>query len=384
MICNQGCTATRCGARFANAIAILACALACAGPPRPPDAAVLHTAEAPSDAERYCAWFGDARDGVLYMGVSPFWSATRETGDPTADLRHPGPRPVGRFDLAEERWLEPLEVGLPEGRAGLWDVLAHPNGRVYFTSYFEEAGWVDPETGRVTRWTHLGPGLNELALGPDGSIWISRYPTLGEPERGGVLRIDPEGRLLAEHPIPAPDGYRAGPKTVAVDPLRGELWVAMDWLPADAGSRLPIRHDAVVLDADGALLLQIREPELQFVAFAADGTGYRAERDARGLALRVVPPDTPPAVDAGTRIDLDPDFPAALDFAQEVRPVPGGGAIVTRWSGHVHHVDASGRLRSLRLPEFEPGGLYYTAVLHDGRVCVSYCADVQVVCADAP
>ena len=32
----------------------------------------------------------------------------------------------------------------------------------------------------------------------------------------------------------------------------------------------------------------------------------------------------------------------------------------------------------------DPEGLYYTAVLHGDRLCATYCADVTVVCVNAP
>jgi hypothetical protein len=41
-------------------------------------------------------------------------------------------------------------------------------------------------------------------------------------------------------------------------------------------------------------------------------------------------------------------------------------------------------VRSVSLPRLDPAGLYYTAVLHGDRLCATYCADVTVVCVDAP
>ncbi len=343
----------------------------------------IHSAPPPSEVERYCAWFGDARGDTLYFGESAFWSAARRGGppdDPRGDLAEAGPVLVGRFDLDEERLLEPLRVAAPGARAGVWDVLAHPNGRLFFTSYFETSGWIDPETGATELLPELGSGLNELTLGPEGRIFATRYalPDAG----GGVVVLDPEGRLLTEHPLSAPPGYRAGPKSVAVDPLRGDIWLSMDLLPEAVGPEAgPIRHDAYVLDATGTLLRSFERPHLHFPAFAVDGTGYRAEVEDGELALRVVEPDSDPRdADAGVRIVLDAAFPEDVDFVQDVRPLPGGGALLSRWSGTLHRVDASGRARTLRLPRPDPSGLYYTAVLHDGRVCATYCGDVTVVC----
>ncbi len=369
-------------AKVGGFVGVLSVLLACAAlrsGPRPD----VYTAPPPSDSERYCAWFGDARGDRLYFGESPFWEASRTSGSAAADLEHAGPVRIGRFDLAAERLLEPLDVGEPAARAGAWDVLAHPNGRVYFTSYFETSGWVAPESGEVRLLPELGPGLNELALGPDGRIYASRYAM--PDHSGGVVVLEEDGARVAEYPVPAPPGYLAGPKTVAVDPLRGEIWLAVDLLPEDPAGELEIRRDAYVLGADGSVLRRIERPELQFPAFAADGTGYRAELSGSELALRMVPPDTDPFDDAaGMWVVLDAAFPAELDFAQEVRPLPGGGAVVTRWSGWVHLVDAAGAVQSLQLPAPDPPGLFYTAVLRDGRVCATYCGDVSVVCADAP
>jgi hypothetical protein len=113
----------------------------------------VYVANPPSPDERYCAWYGaQGADGVLYFGESAFWSAKASSGgDPTADLQRAGPQPIGRFDLAAERWLPPLEVGEPDSRSGVWDVLVAADGEVYFTTFFEEAGSVNPATGRVRR-----------------------------------------------------------------------------------------------------------------------------------------------------------------------------------------------------------------------------------------
>jgi hypothetical protein len=67
---------------------------------------------------------------------------------------------------------------------------------------------------------------------------------------------------------------------------------------------------------------------------------------------------------------------------QDIQITPGGRAVVTRWSGWVHLVDATGEIRSLRLPPFDPRGVYYTAAFHGRRVCATHCRDVSIVCRD--
>jgi hypothetical protein len=361
---------------------------ACAGLADGEASVSIHTAPAPSSAERYCAWFGDVGGGILYFGQAAFWSAL----------------------------LPPLDVSAGGDRSGVWDVLAHPNGRIYFTTYFESAGYADLRTGELRRLQALGPGLNELAPGPRGSILISRYGAApGAAPSGSILLVDLDGRLLAEHPLQAPAGFAALPKTVGFDPSRAEIWVTTDLLPEEpteqrepeaehpgprsaeqqpgAGNREPrspnqnghgaIRHDARVLDTSGEEKRRIAEPEIQFVAFRRDGTGYRAELDGRDLRLRAVPAKAPHP-DPGWFVSLDDAFPAQLDFVQDIHLLPDGRAVVTRWSGWIHVVEPPGRVRSVRLPTPASGGLYYSGVLAGDRLCATYCADVSVVCRDAP
>ena len=72
--------ATSVGTRISLAM-LLALLLACSGaPPGPADPTVAR-AEPPSSEERYCAWFGDVRDGVLYFGQAAFWSAYRASAE---------------------------------------------------------------------------------------------------------------------------------------------------------------------------------------------------------------------------------------------------------------------------------------------------------------
>jgi hypothetical protein len=351
--------------------------LACRATPPGPAAPLVARAEPPSAEERYCAWYADARGGVLYFGQAAFWSTYRAGGeDPRADLAVAGPQLIGRFDLRRGQLLPPLEVGPADARSGVWDVHAHPNGRVYFTTYFESMGWVDPRSGEVQLLEALGPYLNEIAPGPGENLLVSRYAAAAGEGSGSILLITPEGELLAEHPIEPPLGYVAAPKTPAFDPAREEIWATMDLLPEDGG---PIRHDAYVLGLDGRERRRIERPEVQFVAFGADGTGYRAEREGSRLWLHVAPPG-----EASTRLPLDEAFAADFDFAQDIHVACDGRAVVMRWSGFVHVVHPHGAIQTRRLPALEPDGLYYSGVLAGRRVCATYCADVSVVCQSLP
>ena len=342
----------------------------------------MATAEAPSEAERYCAWYGMPQGEIFYFGQSAFWSAQRaHGGDPLADLLHAGPQHIGRFDLRAEKLLAPLDVGEPESRSGVWDVLAGADGWLYFTTFFESAGRVDPASGRVERLPELGVGLNELARGPEGRVLATRYGSGEDAEGdGSVVSIDPVGGVDAEWILAAPQGFRTAPKSVAWDSTRGDIWVTADLLPRSPAARA--RHEAYVLDRSGGVKRRVADPEIQFVTTQPDGTLLRAEVDERALRLRVVPP--PGASRAARAILLDAHFPAAFDFVQDIQPADRGRVVITRWSGRVHIADDGGHFASLDLPKLDPDGLYYTAVLSGDRLCATYCADVSIVCVDAP
>ncbi len=367
---------------LAGSVVLGALAAGCGGrfvwPGAAAEGVIVYAAPDPSERERYCAWFGDARGNVLYFGASAFWSASREVGDPAGDLLEPGPQLVGRFDLTRERFLPPLVTGARDPRAGTWDVLTHPNGRVYFTTFFEAAGWIDPVTGASESFESAGPGLNELALGPDGRLLVTRYVA-----QGSVVVLDAEGRVLREHALEPPPGGEVWPKSVAFDPTRAEIWVTTDLRLPEAGA---IGHDARVLDAEsGRELRRIVQPEIQFVAFGPDGTGHRAEVEGARLFLHSVPPaGRELAGEPARRMLLDANFPATVDFVQELVPLPDGDVLVTRWSGRLHRVEAGGHVRSVSLPRGETPGLYYTAVPANGRLCATRCAGVEVVCAEVP
>jgi hypothetical protein len=341
----------------------------------------IHAAAAPSADERYCAWFADAREDILYFGTAPFWWAyRRDGGDPRADLRQSGPQLVGRFDLRRRSFLPPLDLAPAASAGGVWDVLAHPNGRVYFTDFFGASGYVEPESGRVVRFDVLGTGLNELALGPDGHLLLTRYGT----ERGvdgSVVLVDAEGALLAEHTLRGPEGYGVAPKSIAWDPLRQEIWVNTDLIPTGTPAGAAVRHDARVMKADGRQMLRFETPELQFVTFSEDGTGWFAEVDGHHLNLRVRSSKRAAwPVLTGLIVPLDDAFASEADFVQDLQ-VHGDSVVVTRWSGRIHVVDRAGGVQEASLPTDGAGSVYYTAVRTDGGVCATRCGEVEVVCA---
>jgi len=336
----------------------------------------LGTLSPPSLEEPYCAWFGDVAGDELIFGVSAFWGAMGGAqGDPTADLQIDGPQWIGRFDLSERLMREPVDVSTGLHPGGVWDVLALPGSRVFFSSYFDAAGIVDFETGEVERLPELGLGLNEWAHGPDGTVLVTRYGFAGDRE-GSVLVLNAKGERLAEHVLEAPAGMHVAAKSLAYDPLLKEIWVNTDLLPDGDGQ---IGHDLRVLGWDGVERRRWSEPEVQFMLFAEDGTGAFAELEGAKLWLRWRTPGQEGQAPSESRVLLDASFPVGLDFVQDVRLDASGLAVVTRWTGQIHLVDTAGQQRRVSMPR-PAGELYYTAVLRGDQVCATRCGKIEVAC----
>ena len=322
------------------------------GPPRALGPAVFRAPELSQGGERYSAWFADEQAGVVYFGLSPFWTALWATGDPKADLRVPGAHLIGRFDLASESFLPPLvaRAAGPDVRASVWDVLAHPNGWVYYTTFYEEMGRVRPATGEVEYFPALGRGLNELALGPEGQIYVTRYGSgLDAPERagdGGLVVVSEDGRKLRETTLHARDGAVTAVKSVAVDPRSGRAFVNADVL-REKGD---VEFARFVIEPDLESVFVLTEtPELLFVAFDRSGRGILVE-DADGrLRLSIADGERQLAsVDLGAR--------APADFAQDIHFAPDGTAAIAFWSGRVELVrEREGRLEHARIDLDKPG-----------------------------
>ncbi len=393
----RGCSAY-CGVRWILLAACLhwGCVARESAPPpaAPPSGIRAFTAAPASSAERACAWFADARDDVLYVGQAAFWNARRDAdGDPTADLAVAAPKRIGRFDLARERWLPPWTVER-ESVSGTWDVLAHPNGRVYFSDLFGVSGFVDPEARTTRLLPAAGTGLNELALGPDDRVLATRYGGAdGEP--GSIVVLAPDGGVLAEHALAPEPGFRVAAKSLAYDPIQGVVWVNTDLLPEsmDGGSELDVPHgsqgdvrfDARVMDlATGRERARFSSPELQFMHFEPDGRGFFAWLEGTRLVLRETAPGTASGPTSGVAIVLDEAFPIGFDFVQEVRPTPDGNVLATRWSGVIHEVTREREVRTRALPRIDPDGLYYSSFAVGERFCASHCADLTILCAPRP
>ena len=332
--------------------------------------------------ERYSAWFADERAGVIYFGLSPFWTELRARGTPAGDMAEPSAHLIGRFVPSKGEFLPVLvarEAG-PDSRSSVWDVLAHPNGWVYYTTYFEEMGRVNPTTGAVEHFAALGAGLNEIALAPNGNLFVTRYGTPGRD--GGVVEVSPEGALVREVALHASDGVSTAPKSVAVDPLSGELWLNADLIAPDQSVSFATFH----LGADLAVR-EIRTPpyELLFPAFRPDGLGVFVEEDEGRVRARFVR--------AGrelSRLDLGSRLPN--DFAQDVHFASDGSPVIAFWSGRIEvlrEVVSAGNFVATRvdLPkpaDCAPPALFYSAFLVPTGVYATLYCDAAVVRGQLP
>ncbi len=358
--------------------------------PVPGATSVFRMPPANRGPETYSAWFADARGRILYFGLSPFWELWwRSGGDPLGDLAQPGDHLIGRFDLERQSFLAPLRVrsGGPDSRSSVWDVLVHSNGRIYYTTYFEEIGSVNPDGSDARAFAGLGTGFNELYEGPSGNIYTTRYSNApAHPERrqyGAVVELTPEGGLVREIRFERDDERFTAPKSIAIDPRSGEIWLNTDTFQADGS----IVYETLRLAPDGAVLLrEAAPPELHFVRFDSVGRGYFAESANGAFRLRITTDGRELA-----RLELGPRDP--LDFVQDIHFTQAGEAVLAFWSGRVTLVRREGdrfRATDLRLERPEecapPRGrsLLYSAVVHGERVYATLHCGGTILSAPIP
>jgi hypothetical protein len=335
--------------------------------------------------EAYSAWFGDTDGRVLYFGLSPFWNLWWRTGgDPRADLEEPGDHLIGRFDLESARFLPPLRVRAagPDSRSSVWDVLVHSNGRIYYTTYFEEIGSVSADGTDVRHFEDLGVGFNELVEGPKGSLYVTRYSDDPfDPDRqrfGSVVVLNPEGELVREFRFPKDGGVFTAPKSLAVDPETGEIWLNADVFAADGS----VSYSRIHLSAEGEILERgTGSPELHFVWFDHEGIGWFAEDQDGELWLH--------AVRGGNRIASFPLGPRGpLDFVQDIKPFGNRRVLAAMWSGRaflasLEPTETGAMEIGFERPEdcIPPAGrsLLYTVVAYGQRVYGTLSCGITVV-----
>jgi hypothetical protein len=329
--------------------------------------------------ERYGSWFGDTDGRILYFGLSPFNAVLRrceaEGGElcPLRDLAETGDHLIGRFDMDEERFLEPLRVrpNDPGATSSVWDVLVHGNGRIYYTTVWNEFGSVRLDGSDVQHHPGAGAGLNELWEGPDGEIYVTRY--LGE--NPGVAIFGPDGGLRRELVMPQAPGATICPKSLAVDPATREVWLNTDVFYDDGG----VGYDAYRLSADGAVLEKVSHPAIVFLSIDPAGRRWFVDDADLAWTLRIVEPDG-----GTTRVELGAR--ASLDVVQDIKH-HGDVTVLSTWQRRVFAVraPAGGPVESCVLPAppvdcDDDAALGYTAVVaRDGRVYETVDCGIGVV-----
>jgi len=356
-----------------------------------PEPRAFHGQQTNTGPERYASWFGDSDGHVLYFGLSPFLELWEEcqrsdgTNCPLRDLDQPGDHLIGRFDLDHERFLPPLLVRPLDARAlsSVWDVLVHSNGRIYYTTFWDEFGSVRRDGSDVRYYEDSGLGLNELWEGPAGEIYVTRYVgslSASPDENGAVAVFGPDGDRRRELPFTVEDGVLICPKSVAVDPGNGEIWVNSDIFHPDGR----VGHDTFQLSPTGEIIERFAEPQVDFLSFDATGRGWFAESSGGRFVVRIVSPDG-----TATELDLGPHGP--IDFVQDIEHI-GEMTLLTTWALTVYAVRTrpDGQLDTVTLsperPRDCPKGpvLGYTALAAaDGRVYETVTCGITVIRAGA-
>lgn len=290
--------------------------------------ALFRGAQTNFGAEPYSSWFGDTDGRILYFGLSAFWETSLQCGAetnsycPLSDLKEPGDHLIGRFDMVDERFLAPLVVRRadPAAPSSVWDVLVHSNGRIYYTTFWDEFGSVLPDGGDVQHYAGAGVGLNELWEGPEGEIYATRY--LGD--RPGIAVFGPDGVLRRELPLPQDAGALICPKSLAVDPNTRDIVFNSDIFYTD---NRPPGHDAFRMSPDGEIIERTAYPILAFLSFDRAGRGWFVDDYGERNVLRIVTPSGD-----STSHDLGAHDP--LDLVQDIKHA-GDITLITSWGMRV-------------------------------------------------
>jgi len=333
---------------------------------------LFHGTQTNSGPEPYASTFGDSDGRILYFGLSPFlelaMQCEAEGGKYCAlrDFEQPGDHLIGRFDLEEERFLDPLVVRAadPQATSSVWDVLVHSNGRIYYTTVWNEFGSVRPDGSDVRYYPDAGIGLDELWEGPDGEIYATRYLGSGVPgaadENGAVVVFGPDGERRRQFPFAKEEGAVICPKSLAVDPRTREIWVNSDIFYPDGR---PIGYDTFRLSPQGEILERIATPVVVFMSFDHAGRGWFVDDVDGHWFVRIVEPNG-----RTTRVDIGSHAP--IDVVQDIKH-SGNVTLLSTWGRTVHVVRAlaGGAYETFALPVAHPRdcprgvALGHTAVL---------------------
>jgi hypothetical protein len=278
-----------------------------------------------SGKESYESWFGDSNGRVLYFGESYWWRGYLETNDALGNCKEKGNLLIGRFDTSAERFLPPLKIG--KGKDEIWDILVHSNGKIYWTSFTEGIGYVSSDGRKVIKFKKAGVGFNELWEGPRGNIWVTRYACEDRKGRkdGSVVMLDQKGEILKEFQVHE-EGFITSPKSLAVNPLNGEIIVNSDQFPINGSE--DYKHHSFILSPSREVLKIIRDYEIMFMSYDNLGRGWFVEKVNETLRVKISFPNGKAKI-----IYLDSFSP--FDFIQDIKH-GGNLTVATAWSGRVY------------------------------------------------
>jgi hypothetical protein len=173
------------------------------------------------------------------------------------------------------------------------------------------------------------------------------------------------------------------PKSLAVDPTSGEIWLNTDTFWGDGS----VLHETLRLAPDGRVLSrEVAPPELHFIRFAAGGRGYFAESLNAAFRLRITTGERELAV-----IPLGPRNP--LDFVQDIHFTARGDTLLAFWSGRVTVIRQEGSaFRSLDLLLSRPKrcvppegrSLLYSAVAFGEKIYATLYCGASILSAPIP
>jgi streptogramin lyase len=139
-------------------------------------------------------------------------------------------------DVAGARSFGVTEYAVGDARLSPHEIVAGPDGRIWFNENDPSAGNTDPRlaamstSGVLTEYP-MPHDLDAMTVGPDGNLWITAgTPASLLPNEPGmapvIMKVSPSGSVLAELPLPPPGipgditdaalGITAGPD--------GNLW----------------------------------------------------------------------------------------------------------------------------------------------------------------
>jgi streptogramin lyase len=139
-------------------------------------------------------------------------------------------------DVAGARSFGVTEYAIGDARLSPHEIVAGPDGRIWFSENDPSAGNTDPRLAAMTTSGVLTEypmphDLDAMTVGPDGNLWITAGTPVSllpnEPAMAPVImKVSPSGSVLAELPLPPPaipgdisdaaQGITAGPD--------GNLW----------------------------------------------------------------------------------------------------------------------------------------------------------------